>query len=53
MYDSRVTCTQSDKDVLLSDGNKHLFLSDEMVLVEDLDSVFLSCSDVACTHDLR
>jgi hypothetical protein len=52
MYDSGVTCTQFDEDVFLSEGNEHLFLSDEMVLVEDLDSIFLACPDVACTHDL-
>ena len=53
MYDTGVTYTEFDKDVLLRDGNKHLFLSDEMILVKDLDGIFLACSYVACTHHLK
>jgi len=53
MYYSGVTCTQFDEDVFLSEGNEHLFLSDEMILVEDLDSIFLACPDITCTYDLR
>ena len=52
MYDSGVTDTESDEDVFLCEGHEHLFLSDEMILVEDLYSIFLASSDVACTHDL-
>jgi hypothetical protein len=53
VYDTGVTCTQFDEDVLLSEGDEHLVLSNEMVLVKDLDSVLLACSDILCTHYLR
>jgi hypothetical protein len=42
MYDTGATCTQFDEDVLLCEGDGHLVLSNEMVLVEDLDSVLFS-----------
>lgn len=52
MNDARVTSPELYKGVLLCKGDKHLVLANQVILIQNLDSVFLTCAGIPRPHYL-